>query len=66
MCLNNLFDWYWTGFKGNKLWDWLSMLLIPVVLTTATIWFTAPAMRKKRAKAQSAETLEAPEHIPAK
>src|SRR5260370_34033664 len=57
VCLNNLFDWYWTGFKGNKLWVWLSMLLIPVVLTTATMWFTTPASRKKRAKEQSAETM---------
>ncbi len=50
VCLNNLFDWYWTGFKGNKLWNWLSMLLIPVVLTTATIWFTAPCDAQKARK----------------
>lgn len=53
-----LFGWSWTGFKGNTLWDWLSMLLVPVVLTTATIWFTAPAMRRMRARARSAETQE--------
>src|SRR5438270_2920216 len=34
------FDWKWTGFPGNKLWDWLNLLIRPVTLTVATIWFT--------------------------
>src|SRR5438270_841335 len=34
-------DWTWTGFHGNKLWDWLNLLLLPVALTAITVWFTA-------------------------
>ena len=33
-------NWTWTGFSGNTLWDWLSLLLLPLALTAATIWFT--------------------------
>lgn len=35
-----LFNWTWTGFQHNTLWDWLKLLLLPVVLTTATVWYT--------------------------
>ncbi len=41
-----LFDWTWTGFPGNTLWDWLKLLLLPVVLTGSTIWFST---RQKQA-----------------
>jgi len=34
------FNWTWTGFKGNTLWDWLHLLVLPVVLAAVTIWFT--------------------------
>ena len=27
-------DWGWTGFHGNTLWDWLELLLVPLVLPT--------------------------------
>src|SRR6266849_6202285 len=34
----------WTGFNGNNksgktLWDWMQLLLIPVVLAVAGFWF---------------------------
>src|SRR5205807_2805232 len=29
----------WTGFKGNTLWDWMSLLFLPVALMVATVWF---------------------------
>jgi eukaryotic-like serine/threonine-protein kinase len=32
--------WAWTGFAGNKLWDWISLLFLPVTLTGGTLWFT--------------------------
>lgn len=28
----------WTGFKGNTLWDWLTLLLLPLALTTVKLW----------------------------
>jgi len=34
-------DWTWTGFHNNTLWDWLQLLVLPVTLTGATIWFGA-------------------------
>lgn len=30
--------WAWTGFRGNTLWDWLQLLLVPVVLPVGTFW----------------------------
>jgi putative effector of murein hydrolase LrgA (UPF0299 family) len=29
--------WRWTGFQGNTLWDWLSLLLLPLVVPTALL-----------------------------
>ena len=28
----------WTGFTGNTLWDWLELILLPVVVTTSSLW----------------------------
>jgi hypothetical protein len=27
-------NWSWTGYQGNTLWDWLSLLLLPLVFPT--------------------------------
>ncbi|HTR92767.1 MAG TPA: hypothetical protein VMI73_13630 [Trebonia sp.] len=43
--------WRWTGFAGNgQLWDWLHLLLLPVVLGTFPLWirhreYISPARR---------------------
>jgi uncharacterized membrane protein len=35
--------WTWTGFQGNEqLWDWLHLLLLPVVLGTLPLWIRHP------------------------
>jgi len=42
----------WTGFGGQKLWDWLqllSALAIPIVLAAAGFWFTAQQNENQRA-----------------
>jgi hypothetical protein len=26
--------WTWTGYSGNTLWDWLQLLLVPLVFPT--------------------------------
>jgi hypothetical protein len=31
-------DWDWTGFKGDTVWEWLHLLLVPVVLASQPIW----------------------------
>ena len=37
----------WTGFTGNTLWEWLSLLLLPAVVATASVWATGwPPTRK--------------------
>jgi hypothetical protein len=33
------FGWAWTGFPGKSLWDWLHLLLFPVVLVFLPDWF---------------------------
>ena len=31
--------WQWTGFRANgQLWDWLNLLLLPVVIGTIPLW----------------------------
>ena len=33
--------WKWTGFRGNgQVWDWLTLLLLPVVLGAIPLWMT--------------------------
>jgi putative effector of murein hydrolase LrgA (UPF0299 family) len=34
-------NWSWTGFRGNTLWDWLHLLLLPLLLPTLVV----PALR---------------------
>jgi uncharacterized membrane protein len=29
--------WRWTGFRGNTLWDWLHLLLLPLLLPTVIV-----------------------------
>ncbi len=31
-------DWSWTGFRGNTVWDWLHLLILPVVLSVLPLW----------------------------
>jgi hypothetical protein len=40
-----LVPWEWTGFTGNTLWDWLELALLPLVLSTATLWPGRDQMR---------------------
>jgi hypothetical protein len=30
----------WTGFRGQTLWDWLTLIVLPVTLTTVRAWPT--------------------------
>ena len=51
-----LWGWTWTGFQGNTLWDWLHLLLLPLVIPTLLL----PA-----ALAITAGQLEDEERVPA-
>jgi hypothetical protein len=35
-------DWGWTGFKGNTLWNWLGLFLVPFALPAVVAWATTP------------------------
>jgi hypothetical protein len=54
-----IWAWEWTGYPGNTLWDWLQLLLLPlllptVLLPTALKWTTGDAANL--AKEQAAMT----------
>jgi uncharacterized membrane protein len=36
-------SWKWTGYPGNTLWDWLTLLLAPIAITA----FAAPKLASK-------------------
>lgn len=37
-----LFPIKWTGFAGNTLWDWLTLIILPVALVTIRAWPASP------------------------
>ena len=48
-------SWYWTGYQGNTLWDWLGLLLLPllvpiVLVPTALKWTSSNAAQPVRAE----------------
>jgi hypothetical protein len=32
------FGWKWTGFAGNRVWDWMNLLIVPFVLPALAAW----------------------------
>jgi hypothetical protein len=53
-------SWHWTGYPGNTLWDWLQLLLLPIVFPTILLpafltWTSGGASeRAKEAAAREA------------
>jgi hypothetical protein len=50
-------NWSWTGYRGNTLWDWLSLLLLPLVFPTILLpailkWVSGNA-KERAAKAEA-------------
>lgn len=41
-------DLHWTGFPGNRLWDWLELLVLPLAVATLPIWYEADGARRRR------------------
>ncbi len=37
-----LAGWSWTGFEGNTLWDWMHLLLLPLLLPTVIVPLLMP------------------------
>jgi ABC-type glycerol-3-phosphate transport system permease component len=42
------FNWKWTGFRGNTLWNWLELLVLPAALALAPLWIAAHEDRASR------------------
>jgi heme/copper-type cytochrome/quinol oxidase subunit 4 len=42
------FDWTWTGFPGNTLWDWLELCLVPFAVPAVVTWVSARDRRQRR------------------
>jgi hypothetical protein len=34
--------WHWTGFRGNTLWDWLHLLLLPLLIPLLVVPLLKP------------------------
>ena len=43
-----LFNWNWTGVSQKTLWDWMQLLIIPVVLALGGYLFTFTISRNER------------------
>jgi uncharacterized membrane protein YhdT len=37
----------WTGFSGNTLWDWLELVLLPLVIASASLWISTSGLRRR-------------------
>ncbi|MGH9104093.1 MAG: hypothetical protein ACRDYD_14095 [Acidimicrobiales bacterium] len=40
--------WTWTGFQGNRLWDWLHLLVLPVVVGILPLWLESRRRLRRR------------------
>jgi hypothetical protein len=47
----------WTGFTDNRLWDWLELLLLPLVVATASRWADPNRIRRRHLVAGGALTV---------
>jgi len=52
-------NWHWTGFQGNTLWDWLQLLLVPLLFPTVLLpallkWITGNAAGRATEAARKA------------
>jgi hypothetical protein len=46
------FEWKWTGFPKRTPWDWLDLLIIPVVLAIGGYWFNRQQQSREFAIAE--------------
>jgi hypothetical protein len=65
-------SWHWTGYPGNTLWDWLGLLLLPIVFPTILLpaflrWTSGGATQraKEAAAKEAAQAAQLPDTQPA-
>ncbi len=60
-------DWKWTGFTGNTLWDWLHLLLLPLLLPIVVVPVLLPKAKAKMIELEhAAESQDPPVAAPAR
>jgi hypothetical protein len=57
-------NWGWTGFRGNTLWDWLHLLLLPLLLPTLVVPALRPVVRAGLILVDDRESAQAEHAIP--
>ena len=50
----------WTGFRDNTAWDWLKLLLLPVLLPTVVIPLLTSRMRRSLGADEGENTAQEP------
>lgn len=48
----------WTGFNGRTLWEWLTILVIPIALTIAGMWFSRIEADRERSIEATADAAQ--------
>ena len=56
--------WAWTGFTGNTLWDWLHLLLLPLLVPVVLIPVLAPRAMARMGIVEEEEEAAAAEAPP--
>jgi len=56
-----VWGWAWTGFQGNTLWDWLHLLILPLVFPTlllpAALAITAGELMRDESQAPDSASI---------
>jgi hypothetical protein len=59
-----LAPWRWTGFTGNTVWDWLHLLLLPLLVPVAIVPALRPIAMARLGIDQDGESQPAPAPAP--
>jgi len=41
--LDYIFNWSWAGLHGKTLYDWLALLIAPILISLFGLWLSTPA-----------------------
>jgi hypothetical protein len=44
--------WAWTGLETKSAWDWLELLIIPIILGAGSFWFNTQTRKSQQELAQ--------------
>ena len=52
------FGWEWTGLPKQTFWDWLKLLIIPIVIAGGTLWFNQRQQARQQAQKDTLAEIE--------